>query len=263
MDYFDVHSHIQEKEFDADRDEVLVRMKEAHIGAFVIGTDIESSRRAVALARSHDNLYAIIGQHPTDRARETFVEEEYEKLLDEKVVGIGECGLDYFRLKGDFETEKTRQVALFKKQIEFALTHNLPLMLHCRPTRNSVDAYRDVLEILEGYKKEYEEKLRGDVHFFVGNREVAGRFVALNFTLSFTGVITFASEYDAVVRETPLTHILSETDCPFVAPVPYRSLRNEPLFVKEIVGRIAHLRDEDEEGVKKALLANVRRVFAL
>ena len=178
------------------------------------------------------------------------------------MVAVGECGLDYFRLKvGKEEEIKKRQKDNFVSQIEFALSNDLPLMMHFRPSNKTMDAYEDGLEILSGYKEKHKEKLRGNSHFFAGNLEIAKRFVELGFTLSFTGVITFADNYDEIIRKIPLENIMSETDCPFVAPVPYRGKRCEPVYVKETVKRIAEVRSEDIKIVKKALVDNAFKVF--
>ena len=141
------------------------------------------------------------------------------------------------------------------RQIEFGLKHNLPLMLHCR------DSYGDVLEILNSYKDD--SKLRGNVHFFAGTLEEAKAFWDLGFTISFTGVITFARNYDEVTRAAPIGMIMSETDAPFVAPAPYRGKRNEPSYVIEVVKKIAEIRNEDFESVRREMVENAIRVFNL
>ncbi len=256
--FFDVHSHIQDSAFDIDRAEVLARMKEK-AAALVVGTDFEMSRKAVELAEAYENLFATIGLHPTDNHKEIFNEKEYRELaLNKKVVAVGECGLDYFRLPRELiEEEKSRQKEIFEKQIELAVSLDLPLMLHCR------DAHGDVLEVLSTKKKEYTEKLRGNVHFFSAGKEVAKKYLDLGFTLSFTGVITFTRDYDEALRYTPLKGIMSETDCPYVAPVPYRGQRNEPVYVEEVVKKIAEVRGEDFEKVRKATVENAMRVFGV
>jgi len=203
--FFDTHSHIQFSQFDDDRNEVIERMCNENVAAFVVGTDKESSEKAVALASAHDNLYAIIGIHPTDQPKDKYEHTFLTGLAqNDKVVGIGECGLDYFRSRSNSEEEKQRQKKLFKNHIELALAVNLPLMLHCRPSEASVDAYDDVLDILGEYIKEHGEKIRGNVHFFVGDLLIAKKFLEIGFTLSFTGVITFASNYDEVIKYTPV-----------------------------------------------------------
>ena len=130
-------------------------------------------------------------------------------------------------------------------------------MIHCR------DAYEDTLNILRGYNQKYGTRLRGNIHFFAGNVAVAQRFFELGFTLSFTGVLTFASEYDEVVREAPLESIMAETDAPYATPVPYRGKRNEPLYVIEIIERIAQIRGISSDEARSALLGNTQRVFPL
>ncbi len=248
-------------EYDADREAVLARMKEAGVGTIVVGVDYESSKRAVELAEKHAEIYSCIGLHPKDNLAEVFDVEAYRKLTQNpKVVAIGECGLDFFRMEGDsgkVEETKSRQKQLFIQQIELAIAVGIPLMLHCR------DAYREVLDILIPYKKEAGERLYGDVHFFAGDTETAREFIELGFSLSFTGVITFARNYDEVIRSIPLESILSETDAPFVAPIPYRGKRNEPAYVVEVVRKLAEIRGEDFEKVRTQLLENTRRVFGL
>jgi TatD DNase family protein len=123
-------------------------------------------------------------------------------------------------------------------------------MLHIR------DAYEDSLSVLKQYPK-----ARGNVHFFAGDYETAKKFIDIGFTLSFTGVITFTNSYDEVIKNIPLNMIMSETDSPFVAPIPYRGKRNEPIYVKEVVKKIAEIRGEDIEKVKTAIIANTKRVF--
>jgi TatD DNase family protein len=126
-----------------------------------------------------------------------------------------------------------------------------------------MDAYEDMLLILENAKKVHGTRLRGNAHFFVGNIDIAKRFVDIGFTMSFSGVITFTSDYDDVVRYLPLTMILSETDSPYATPAPFRGKRNSPMYVQEIVAKIAVLRKEPFEEVRTQLLDNVKRVFDL
>ncbi len=170
-------------------------------------------------------------------------------------MGIGECGLDFFRVTDEAAREK--QKAVFRAQIELALELDLPLMIHCR------DAYAETLTILNDYKSKAGDKLRGDFHFFAGDIETAQKILDLGFNLSFTGVITFAREYEKLVKFVPLERMFSETDCPFVTPVPNRGKRNEPLFVRDVVSKIARIRDEDLEKVREQLLKNAVKFFRL
>ncbi len=149
-----------------------------------------------------------------------------------------------------------------KKHIELAVAVNKTLIIHCRPSKGTQDAYHDLIEILQEAKEEH-PKLHGDIHFFVGTLQEAEEFSKLDFTVSFTAVITFARDYDEVIRALPLKDILVETDAPYVAPAARRGERNDPLAVVDVVGRIAEIRGEDPETVRAALLANAKRVFAL
>lgn len=253
--FIDIHSHIHSKEFDADREATLSRMKEAGVVTITVGTDLTSSQKALALANSAEDVFASVGQHPADNREEVFEMETYKKLLDNKrAVAIGECGLDYFRAP-DTSEEKKRQRGIFEQQIQLAITYKKPLMIHCR------NAYEDVLDMLTAYQRE--GAITGNIHFFAGDTDVARKFLDLNFTCSFTGVLTFTHDYDEVVSFLPLSHILSETDCPYVAPTPLRGKRNEPAFVPYVVKQIAAIRGIGEEECTEALFNNACRVFNL
>lgn len=253
MKYIDIHSHLNLKEFDGDREEVLSRMKENDVGTIVIGVNKESSLLAIKLSNENKNVWASIGIHPT-HSKDDFDESFFEKLLDNKmVVAIGECGLDYSYK----DIDRNKQKVLFEKQIDFAVLHNLPLMLHVR------DAHEDVLKILEEKKKKYGQKLRGNSHFFTASREIAERYFNLGFTISFTGLITYNNSFDDLIRDLSLSNIHAETDSPFVAPLPYRGKRNEPTYVKEVVKKIAEIKAMDEERVRIKLFENANRVFNL
>ncbi|MFA5933796.1 MAG: TatD family hydrolase [Candidatus Paceibacterota bacterium] len=275
FEYFDSHSHLNLSEYDLDREDVIKNLKEKNIGTITIGVDRESSERAIALAEKYKNLFAGIGMHPVDNREEVFNREVYEKMtMHPKVVCIGECGLDYFRLTENIEAEKERQKKLFREHVAISVQSSKPLMLHCRPSKGTMDAYEDTLEILENYKLRITndelgsaEKIKilppGNAHFFVGDITIAKRFLALGFTMSFPGVITFARDYDDVIKMLPLENILSETDAPFAAPVPYRGKRNSPEYVTEVVKKIAEIRREDLEMVRQAMVENSQKLFKI
>jgi len=255
MNYIDIHCHLDSKEFDPDREMVLAKMKELKIGAITIGADLESSKKAVEIAKANEDIWACIGVHP-EGMRGDFDENEFENLIENtKVVGVGECGLDYFRLE-DSE-QKVFQKKIFEQQIQFAVRHNKPLMLHCR------ESYNDVLDILKDYKKTSGEKLRGNVHFFAGDINVVKKFLDLDFTLSFAGVITFARDYDEAIKYVPLNSIMSETDAPFVAPVPFRGKRNEPIYIIEIVKKLAEIRGENKDVLNNAIIENSKHFWGI
>lgn len=257
--YFDAHSHINDPRFDHDLKDVFTRMKDAEVWSLVVGTEKTLSERAVALASEHDGLFACVGLHPTDDKEEKFNEAFYRILAsDPKTLAIGECGLDYFRInEEDRKKEEVRQKASFENQLALAVSLNKPLMIHCR------NAHFDMLDILASKKREHGEKLRGNIHFFSEGPETAKKYFDLDFTISFTGVITFTRDYDETVRYAPLGLLLSETDCPYVAPVPHRGKRNEPLYVIEVVKKIAEIRGQDFETVREQLVKNAVRVFGI
>jgi TatD DNase family protein len=257
--YFDIHSHLNLPQFDLDREDVIFRMKEAGIRTTTIGVDFASSTDAIALAEMHDHLFAAVGLHPVDNRSESFDPELYQPLaLHPKVVAVGECGLDYYRIDPDDPTEKERQRAAFEAQIAFAREYDLPLMLHGRPSRGTMDAYLDMIAILQAHA---DQSLRGDVHFFVGDLPVARAFLDLNFNLSFTGIVTFARDYDEVIRFVPGDMLHAETDSPFATPMPHRGKRAEPLHVPLVVRELARIRGEDAEMLRSRLLQNAARLF--
>jgi TatD DNase family protein len=254
-DFFDIHSHINFSQYDADREQVIERMKKKKVWTTTVGVDLKTSKEAVAFADTHEGFFATIGVHPDD-SKVPFDESAFEKLVkNPKVLAIGECGLDYGKENTISDEDKKRQAKDFEMQIEFAVKHGKPVMIHCR------NAYNDVLDILESKKKIYGDKLHAHMHFFAGDLDVLKRCLDNNFTVSFTGVISFVKEYHELVKYTPLESMMAETDSPFVAPVPRRGSRNEPSFVEYVVLTIAAVREENLADVKKALLDNAFRVF--
>lgn len=272
--FFDIHSHLHDKAFDEDRHQIIMEMQKNGIGTITIGTDLEESKKAIALAEKYENIFASVGCHPNDSELEIFAEEKYLELAKhEKVVTIGECGLDYFYLKdtlggvsfivAENQIQKEKQKEIFKKQINIAINVAKPLMLHGRPSMGTMDAYEDMLSILEEVYKIHGEKLKGNAHFFAGNTEIAKRFFDLGFTISFSGVITFVKEYEELLHFVPLNMIHAETDSPYVAPAPYRGKRNSPLYLQEIVAKMAVVRQENFEELRLQLLENAKRVFGV
>lgn len=259
--YFDAHCHIQLEDYEHDQPEILARMREEGIIGLVVGVDESSSRKAVALAAQHEHLYAAVGLHPNRVTNEKEDLTVYEELAnDPKVVGIGECGLDYYRPTTLTDEVKENQKAALRAQIRLAAALDKPLVIHSRPSKGTQDAYRDLIALLKE-EKVIRPNIRGDIHFFVGGIAEMEEFIALGFTVSFTAVITFARDYDDVIRATPLESILSETDAPYVAPASRRRERNDPMAVADVVATIAEIRKEDPEIVRKALLENAKRLF--
>jgi TatD DNase family protein len=264
LKYFDIHSHLYFPDYDIDREEEINKIKKAGIGTITIGTDFLSSKLAIDLAEKNEYFFASVGDHPGYTKPNSIFDEHIGELAKHpKVVALGECGLDYFRLEEDKEIIKKVQKNIFEEHIKLSLEIEKPLMLHIRSSKDGVDAYIDTLEILESHYKTEGEKLKGNAHFFAGNMEILKRFLDIGFSVSFTGVITFTRNYDEYIRYAPIKKIMSETDAPFVAPIPYRGKRNSPLFVPEIVKKIAEIKEEDFENVRHNLLQNAINFFKL
>ncbi len=256
LDYFDIHSHPNFPQYDEDRGELISRMINNSVGTVSIGTDYKTSRESVELADKNENIWAAIGLHPADDNGVVFDEERYIELVSNpKVVAIGECGLDFFHIKDD--TSRKNQRKDFGKQIEFAIKHNKPLMIHSR------DTYDEVYQILLSYSKSFGEKLRGNMHFFVGDVPMAKKFLDINFSISFTGVITFVRDYDETIKYIPKDKIMAETDAPYVSPVPYRGKRNEPSYVIEVYKKLAEIRGSNFEDLRIQINNNVTKSFGI
>lgn len=261
--YVDAHCHIQFEHYKEDDAQLIERMKVEGVAGIVVGVDLESSRKAVALAEAHEHLFASVGLHPNREKEEWYEASNYLPLAKHpKVVAIGECGLDYYRPATLDEETKRLQQNILKDQIAVAAEVDKPLIIHSRPSKGSMDAYHDLIKVLRDAKASY-PGLRGDVHFFVGGEKEAKELIELGLSVSFTAVITFARDYDAVIRAVPLASILSETDAPYVAPLNRRGERNDPLAAIAVVEKIAEIRGEPVEAVRAALLTNARRVFTL
>jgi TatD DNase family protein len=255
MRFFDAHSHLQMPQFDADRLEVLERMKTAELGSIVIGVDYITSKQALALAESNDFLWAAVGLHPHDNPNEVFNREEYEALARHpKVVAVGECGLDYSRSTTD--EEKGKQRVRFEAHIELALTIEKPLIIHCR------DAHDDMLDILRDYMGN-NPALKVVIHFCTVSGELAEKYLALGCYLSFPGPITYTDMYDRSIEVAPLERILAETDSPFAASVPFRGKRNEPSYVEHVVAKIALVKNEPLDEMAAQIVENAREVFGI
>lgn len=281
----DIHTHLYWESFDSDREEVLMRAKEAGVTEMlVVGTTVEESMKAIKLARDHESLFATVGIHPnearvsgeysTDNKTRSGLE-ELNSLLQEKnkkVVAVGECGLDYSESHGVItESEKQSQKKLFKGQIDLATQYNLPLIVHCRAvSAQSDEAYWDLLVIL----KEVAPKLSNIIlHCYMGSVSVTQEFLTIsNIYFSFTGNITYpvkqniqGGEHDLtkVVKTVPLEKIFVETDCPFLAPQEYRGKRNEPAFVIEIAKKVAEIHQLTLDRVEQKTAENFKSIFRL
>jgi TatD DNase family protein len=261
--YIDIHTHVNLEAFSEDWKAVVEQTLKEGIAHINVGTSKETSLRAVDFSEQFDGLYATVGLHPVRasgssdyESTEEFDVEFFKSLgTHPKVVAIGECGFDYYRVE---KGSKEKQEEAFIAQIGLANELKKPLMLHVRDVKGSVEAYEHTLSLL---KKE--TSVLGNVHFFAGTYDIAKRFWEIGYTTSFTGVITFASQYDEVIKKAPIHMLQAETDAPYVAPAPFRGKRNEPIHVREVYKRIAAIRGEEEEIVRTALVQNAELMFGV
>ena len=258
----DTHAHIDFKEFNDDREEVIKRFFDNGGEKIInVGCDLKSSVRSYELAKNNENIFASAGIHPhdADTVDKNSLKKIEELVQHYKVIAVGEIGLDYFRNLSPQE----KQIETFKLQLELAENHNMPLIIHCR------DAYNDLIDILKNYKT---SDWQGVIHCFAASWKIAEEFLELGFYIGFTGIITYYKDksklgnepeiYNAI-KNTPLDRILIETDCPYISPVPKRGERNEPLFVKYVAEKIAHIRKVSFEKIKKATSENAKKLFKI
>lgn len=271
----DTHCHLNFLAYKDDREQVFKRANEAGVAKVInVGSQWDTSLRSVEMAAT-EGYYAAIGLHPIHLFEQEVDEEEshfttraevfdYKKYFDlakssNKVVAVGECGLDYFwwpKDKSQAEV-KAMQAKLFSEQINLAVELKLPLITHCR------EAYTDLLNIIKEHKQQG-QKVNGVSHCFLGNRQEAKEFLDLGFMLSFTGIITFKNvnpELLEVIKETPIDRIMIETDSPYLAPTPYRGKRNEPSFVVEVAKKIGEIKGLSLEEVDKITTTNAEKFF--
>lgn len=257
----DTHCHLDFEDFDKDREGVIKRAREGGIGKIInIGCNLERAKKSLEIANKYEFVFATCGLHPQEAGlgNEIFFS-ELEKLLKEpKVVAIGECGLEILKDRPwNFQGRSLKkQKEVFIRQLNLAHRFNKPVIIHCR------NAYSEILEVLEE-EKEKNPKLSGVVHFFAGRSSQAEEFLKLGFLLSFTGVVTFARDYDGVIKAIPLDKIIIETDAPFVAPIPYRGQRNEPLYAKYVAFKLAELKGLNFNEVAVATTKNAENLFEI
>jgi len=253
----DSHAHLDMDRFDADREQVVARAKREGVHTILslaMIDEIDSYQRAFPLVAEHE-LVTAVGCHPHDA--KIFDDKGSEELLKElasrnAVLAIGEIGLDYHY---NLSTPEVQQ-DVFRRQIRLARELELPVIVHHR------DAEADLARILE---EEHAAEVRGILHSFTASLEMAQAAIDHGFLISFSGILTFknAQALQDAARELPLDNILVETDCPYLAPVPHRGKRNEPVFVKETAAFLAHLKGVSEASVESATDANFQRFFGI
>jgi len=268
----DTHSHLNFKAYDNDRDEVVKRTQKEGVVCIDVGTKFETSKRAIELADKNENVYAAIGMHPihikTDLMKlkmdedegsfaplgEEFDKTKYLELAKSKcVVAVGEIGLDYYyKPKNETKKEqfKQKQKEVFIAQLEMAEELNLPVIIHCRM------AFEDLYEILE------KRNLRGTIHCFTGTWQEAQKFINLGFYIGINGIID-KLDLTEVIKNCPLDKILTETDCPYLTPKAESDKRNEPIFVKHVIKKIADLRGITFDEVVTVTYQNAKNLFKI
>ena len=266
----DSHCHVHFPAYDADRDAVLLRMREQNVWAITIGTNATTSRSGVAFAEQHPDIFATAGYHP-EHLTSSYVPDDEPHERDpytiqtiaeiarssKKVVAIGETGLDFYRIDADRDATQAKQAQeeALLEHLQLAKELELPLVIHCR------EALTRLAEILNAHP------IPGVVHCFTGTWEEAKPLLDLGLFLSFTGIITFApskvGEIHEVIQKMPLDRLLVETDAPWLAPVPYRGKRNEPAYVTHVAAQVARLRTVPEEEIARITTENATRLFRL
>jgi TatD DNase family protein len=282
--FIDSHAHVNFSAFKDDADEVIRRSLAADTWMVLVGSEFKTSNRALNFANKYEKgVYAAVGLHPVhledgrvdtgedgenagfiSRAEE-FDYGRYEKLAKfEKVVAIGEIGLDYYHLDQtqDLPAVKKKQHEVFAQQLLLARSLDRPVIIHCR------QAHDDLLAILQDFKKEYGHLIPTDrpwgvMHCFSGDEDLAWKYFKLGLLISFTGLITFSQQWDDLIRKIPLDRLLIETDTPYMTPEPYRGRRNEPILVQYVAQRIADIRGIKLEKVAESTTTTARSFFRI
>ncbi|HXD29880.1 MAG TPA: TatD family hydrolase [Pyrinomonadaceae bacterium] len=258
--FVDSHAHIDGNEYDADREQVIQRARDAGLRAILnVGTGDPHSgafERAVALAQQYSGVYAAIGVHPHDaRLFDAAAEERISKLIKSspKILAWGEIGLDYHYDNSPREVQRT----VFRRQLQLARAAQLPVIIHTR------EAEEDTIQILRDEWSNSES--RGIMHCFSGSLDLAQATMELGFMISFAGVVTFkkADDLRAVAREVPLDRLLIETDCPYLTPIPFRGRRNEPAHVVEVARALGTIHGKSVDEIGETTAANFANLFGL
>jgi len=262
--FVDSHAHLDGEQFDADRAQVISRAREAGVEAIVAignGNGPGTFDCGIQLAEKYDSMYATVGIHPHEAKIATDAAfDELERLANRpKVIAWGEIGLDYFY----HHSPREQQQQVFVRQMHLARGVKLPIVIHCRPSENSEDAWDDCLGLLDQHWTS--SGLGGILHCFTGTWAHARRALDMGFMISFAGNVTFpkAQQIREAAKQVPLDRMLIETDSPYLAPVPHRGKRNEPAFVKETARQIGELRQLSTEEAGGQTAKNFYRFFSL
>jgi TatD DNase family protein len=278
--YIDTHAHVNFSAFKDDLDEVIRRSLDEDTWMINVGSDYKTSKRALEIANKYEKgIYAAVGLHPihacsgeaegedydVKQKSEEFNYDNYEKLAKfEKVVAIGEIGLDYYHIApaADIGAIKKKQKDVFTAQLMLARKLDLPVIIHCR------QAHDDMLAVLQNFKKENKDLFKtnepwGVMHCFSGDEDLAWKYFSLGLIISFTGLVTFSKQWDDLIRKLPPDKFMIETDCPYMTPEPFRGKRNEPVLVKYVAERIAEIKNLTAERVGEITTGNARILFKI
>ena len=273
---YDTHAHLNLAAFSDEVSEVIVRAQEERVLINNIGTQKDTSVRAVEIAEKYDGVYAVVGLHPAhtvfagdDESEGVFEKPESEFDIEfysalaksSKVVGVGECGLDYYRIPEGMTKDQVAEIQskAFKAQIDLAYKLNKALVIHCRASKGTFDAYDDVLKILGSYQS----LPRFEIHSFTANWEYCQKFLFLGGYIALNGIITFdkTGTLLEVVEHCPLDRIILETDSPYLAPAPFRGKRNEPGYLRYMAQYIAEKRGLAQKDVALLTTDNAKKLF--
>lgn len=258
---FESHAHYDDRQFDVDRETLLENLPFQNVGVIVnVGSDVRSSKESITLAHQYDYIYAAIGVHPdeVDTMKEADMEELSHMAKEDKVVAIGEIGLDYFRKEGN--AYKSVQKEWFCRQLDLAKEIEKPVIIHSR------DAAEDTIQILRDFRKENPQiENPGVIHCYSYSPELAKEYVAMGFYIGIGGVVTFknAKKLVETVAQIPLERILVETDSPYLCPEPNRGKRNDSSQIRYVMDRIADIRGIAPEEVEKQTEMNARKMYRL
>jgi len=258
MKIIDSHCHPELSLYKEDRNAMLERNLEKGVFMIGIGNDYESSKEMAELADKYRNIWATVGLHPTLPITGHDVQ-SYELLSKrEKVVAIGEVGLDYYPEID--EDEVGRQHKVLNDFINLSMILNKPLVLHVRNSKSGRSAHDDVIKILSKFGT---DKIHGVVHSFTGTVEESRKYIDMGFFIGLNGIITFSDEYDDLITNIPNEKILLETDSPWLTPVPFRGKRNEPMYVIEVVKKISEIKIIDLENAINICNSNCQKLFKI
>lgn len=282
----DTHAHVQFSGFKDDFEEVLSRAKEAGVLVVNVGTQYDTSKLGIEMAEKY-GTYAVVGLHPVHTYSQPLDEEEshfttreekfdYEKYKalaqDPKVVGIGECGLDYYRLQSEdlgmkIEDIKQLQKDAFISQIRLAKELDKALVIHCRPSQGTQDAYEDILAILD---QEFNSQIpfsdfRWEIHSFTGSPAIVHEFLKRGAYVGLNGIITFdkTGNMAEVIKLVPMDRIVLETDCPYLTPLPHRGKKNEPAYVLYVAQKLAEMKAMTEGEVTLQTTQNAKELYRI